>query len=387
LWQELGDRWAQAHTEAVLASVLGALGDADQAKRMHAESVVAFRALDDQWMAAYTLMAFGITLRETGDWEQAERALSEGLALAQAQGDRAAVASVLGNLYYVAAARGEFETALRYAQESVKIIRETGNRYGLAATLTGLGGALMMTGEFGLARASIDEALSIAPDLALTWLPGWLYKVKARIELAAGQYQAARTAAQTAIATARKVGAQSTVAESLRLVGSAALAEGRYEEAQRSLLEATDGDATTPDNSYTPGILAALGRTEYTLGKLSMARAHLFEALETCVITSMGHPLLTVMPLIAVLLADDEDASLKERAVELYALASSQPFVSKSPFLEEIAGKYITAVETTLPPVVVEAAQARGRALDWWGTAQELLDELRSLGWGEAERP
>jgi hypothetical protein len=93
------------------------------------------------------------------------------------------------------------------------------------------------------------------------------------------------------------------------------------------------------------------------------------------------------MPLIAVLLAAEEDSSLKERAVELYAVASSQPFVGKSPFFEEISGKHITAAGATLPPGVVEAAQARGRALDWWGTAQELLDELRSLGWGEAERP
>jgi hypothetical protein len=30
---------------------------------------------------------------------------------------------------------------------------------------------------------------------------------------------------------------------------------------------------------------------------------------------------------------------------------------------------------------VVEAAQARGQALDSWETAAELLEELRKLGW------
>jgi hypothetical protein len=34
-------------------------------------------------------------------------------------------------------------------------------------------------------------------------------------------------------------------------------------------------------------------------------------------------------------------------------------------------------------PEVVPAAQERGPALDWWETAEELLEELRVLGWAE----
>jgi hypothetical protein len=75
------------------------------------------------------------------------------------------------------------------------------------------------------------------------------------------------------------------------------------------------------------------------------------------------------------------DAGEVERAVELYALAESHPFVAKSQLFEGIAGRCVEAAAAALPPDVVAAARERGRALDWWGTAAELLDELPKLGW------
>ena len=89
-------------------------------------------------------------------------------------------------------------------------------------------------------------------------------------------------------------------------------------------------------------------------------------------------PLLHLMPIIPVVLADTGEV---ERAVELYALAESHPFVANSKLFEDIAGRHIKAAGAALPPDVVEAAQARGRALDWWDTAAELLDELAERGW------
>ena len=84
------------------------------------------------------------------------------------------------------------------------------------------------------------------------------------------------------------------------------------------------------------------------------------------------------MPIIPVVLADSGEV---ERAVELYALAESHPLVAKSQLFDEIAGRPIKAAGAALPPDVVEVAQARGRALDWWDTATELLDELAERGW------
>jgi len=62
--------------------------------------------------------------------------------------------------------------------------------------------------------------------------------------------------------------------------------------------------------------------------------------------------------------------------VQFYALASRYPYVVNSRWFEDIAGRHIAAVATTLPPEVVAAAQARGRARDLKATVAELLVDL-----------
>ena len=81
-------------------------------------------------------------------------------------------------------------------------------------------------------------------------------------------------------------------------------------------------------------------------------------------------PTIHVLPAIALILADQ---GKKERAVELYALASRYPLVANSRWFEDIAGQHIAAVADTLPPEVVAEAQERGRARDLEATVKELL--------------
>jgi hypothetical protein len=72
------------------------------------------------------------------------------------------------------------------------------------------------------------------------------------------------------------------------------------------------------------------------------------------------------------------DRGEKERAVELYGLASRYEFVANSRWFEDVAGRRIAAFAATLPPEVVAAAQKRGRARDLDATAKELLAELEA---------
>jgi hypothetical protein len=63
-------------------------------------------------------------------------------------------------------------------------------------------------------------------------------------------------------------------------------------------------------------------------------------------------------------------------ALELYTLLSGHPHVANSQHWENVVGKHIATAAATLPPDVVAAAQARGRARDLQATLEELLDEL-----------
>jgi tetratricopeptide (TPR) repeat protein len=162
-------------------------------------------------------------------------------------------------------------------------------------------------------------------------------------------------------------------------LGWAALGEERVAEAGQALTESVAAFRAIGARDCEAWALAGLGRAQVGLGNRAEAQQHLIEALEIAVEIRAFIPLLHLMPIIPLLLADTEEPSLKERAIELYALACTQPLVAHSRLFEEIAGKFVKAATAALPPDGVEAAQKRGRSLDWWETARELLDELREI--------
>jgi hypothetical protein len=114
------------------------------------------------------------------------------------------------------------------------------------------------------------------------------------------------------------------------------------------------------------------------LGRSAEARGHICKALR--ILVDKGGlqndvEVLEVLPSIAQFLADRGEV---ERAVELYALASRYPHVAHARCWEDTAGRHIAAAAKALPPEVIEAAQARGRARDLEATVRELLAEFEA---------
>ena len=376
LWRALGEEWEIAHTSAQLATVDAHLGNHDQARAACAESLATFRKLGDGWMVADTLLKLGQVLGRATEFGLAQQMFAESLQLARDQGNRAGIAASLWQLAKLAAYQGDLETAVSYAQENVNISRKAGTPYGLVVALAASGTLLNQAGKSARAAETLEEALSVAEELGLPVLRAWVEQCRARISLALGLYGEARAQAQRVVTIVREMKSENMVLKNLHTMGLAALAEGKVKDAQRHLLEGMAVHEVYPDDEYEPRLLAALGRTEYALGSRTEARGHLFRALEITLAKQNYMNLVHILPLIAVVLTDEEQDSLNERAVELYALAKSHPFIANSSLFEDIAGKHITAATAHLPADVVARAQERGRALDWWETAETLLDEL-----------
>jgi tetratricopeptide (TPR) repeat protein len=163
------------------------------------------------------------------------------------------------------------------------------------------------------------------------------------------------------------------------MLGCVALAEEAYAEAQQLFRESAAIYREVGKRDELGLALFGLGCAARGLGDLRQARQHLHEVLRIATETRGFIIHTEALPAIALLLADQRE---KEQAVELYALASRYPFVANSRWFEDVAGKHIAAVATTLPPEVVAAAQERGRARDLDATVAELLVELgeRALG-------
>jgi hypothetical protein len=95
------------------------------------------------------------------------------------------------------------------------------------------------------------------------------------------------------------------------------------------------------------------------------------EALRTGIDLHIFFPAVFGLPLAALLLADEGRV---ERAVEVYAAASSQPWVDRSVWFQDVAGGHIAAAAQGLPAEVVAAARERGGGRDLWKTAKELVE-------------
>ena len=155
------------------------------------------------------------------------------------------------------------------------------------------------------------------------------------------------------------------------MLGEVALIEGAYAEAREYLQESAAILRETRQLELGE-VLAVLGYAARGLDQVPQAEGHLFEALRAASEIRTIFPLVTALPAIALLLADQGE---KERAVELYALASRYPRVANSRWFEDIAGRHLAAVAATLSPEVVASAQARGRDRDLEATVAELLAE------------
>jgi len=114
------------------------------------------------------------------------------------------------------------------------------------------------------------------------------------------------------------------------------------------------------------------------LGQLSEARQSLQEAIKIAAENESFAVVCFALPVILPVLTD---LGQGEQAVELCALAASRlPWMSSSPWFEDIAGQQIADVAARLPPDVVAAAQARGRARDLWTTVGEILNSGLLVG-------
>jgi tetratricopeptide (TPR) repeat protein len=393
LQRELGYRGQVAYRLVNVAWTNIGLGEHDQARQNLEEGLTLFRAASDQFGALFALEFLGHLAMNELDFAEAATRYKEALSMARAQGDEVGIARVLGILGEQALGLGDFEAAVRYLDESVAVSIAMGMRTEMVTRLTKLGAAMWYSGKFDQAHTHLDESLSIAWEMEVPRALAIAATYRAWLDAANGRYEAARRHARSAISQCQGGTANQSLVKAKGLLGWVALAIDDREAAERLLEEAITAASGihAPDlvQKNTAWLLGAMGGAAFRLGKRSEAKQHILEALRLATEFRAFIPLVHLMPVIPLVLAGAEDTltetERKVRAVEIYALAQAHPFVAKARLFEDIAGASMRSTIASLPPDVAAAAQARGRALDWWETADALLAELRALGWGERE--
>jgi tetratricopeptide (TPR) repeat protein len=353
------------------------LSSVEEARQLLEQSLALYRGLDDRWAMANVLDELGAAAEQLALYDRAQALNEESLAIRRTLGDLGGIAHSLSQLGMVSRVQGELEAAERLFRESLVAYRDLGDRAIVGAFESHLADILVRRGRFADGVELVEHSIALHRDMGHRHELAWIYSILAEAEAHLGRYESARVHAKRAVTLSEETAQRWAVGYSRFTSGLAALGAQDCAEAHRSLSESI---SALQQMGHPEHLNCAISMSAYAtrgLGRPVQAAGCLTEALKSATKIRTFIALLYALPAAALLLADRGEA---ERAVEVYALAASHPFVAHSHWFEAVAGRQVADAAAELPPAVVEAAQARGQALDPWQTAADLAEELSGLG-------
>ncbi len=306
------------------------------------------------------------------------------LALSRRQGNLVGITAALLHLSAIAAYQCKFEKAEWMVTEALAIYREIPFRTGIMNSYRLLGSFFVWQGKFIEARSVEREMLEINLEYGSSHTVAFANATAGYPDLCLGKYETAHKQARYGLTLCKKEKHRSAIfgiVYASSILGRVAQARKNYDEAEAWYRECIPIFQTLREQHNIGQDMANLGFIAPEKGNVSKAQEYLVDALQIALEENAILPLNHALPGIALLFADQGE---RERALELYALASTQGYVTNSKWFDDIAGDEIAAIAAELPAEVVEAAKARGRGLDLWETAAALLEELEAMGWGSA---
>ncbi|MFN2136782.1 MAG: hypothetical protein ACK2UK_12560, partial [Candidatus Promineifilaceae bacterium] len=341
-----------------------AIGYANQAQPL-------FQEMGDRWGEAEAFAMQGADSIFHGAYDQARDLLSASLEIREQLGDKQGIAEATVYLGIVARHQGHFDEAIALDRQCLSLYQELGNKFRQAWCLSIHSYTLSWAGEFTPAKEAANQAAALDHDLGQAPNP-WSLNPLAKATSHLGFYDEARATASESLAIARRIGHMDQASWALLLLGEIALVGGDLAGAKGYLMESA---AILAEMQHTYEALprAILSHVYLGLGDADGARGSLAGALRTAHSCRSISPTICCLPAAALLAAENGN---HQRAVELYGVAQQFAYISHSRWFADVACKALDKVSDSLPPEVAAAAEARGREMDVWETAEALLREL-----------
>jgi tetratricopeptide (TPR) repeat protein len=353
----------------------------DERVRLSEQALKLFVSLNEPWWQGNALRTLA-NIAESTSRTKGIKIYQESLAVRRKLGDLSGIVDSLERLSWFAASRFQFEQAEVMLREALSISSELQDHLDIVAISGSLVVQRVWGGRFHMARNLIRETMTTYHDLEYQQSFAALFHARAAFpDQYLGDYEDARRGAQRALKIFREMTHYSTSfhsAVAIGILGNVALGEGCYAEAQECFQESI---SVGMDTDIKARLYGCQGFAARGLKKDQQAQDNFFQALKGVVKLEHFFSFIHILPGLSLMFADQGEI---ERAVELYALASKYRIVANSKWFADIAGDEIAMKADELPVEVVEAAQARGRELDLWETAEKLLVELEFMGWGNA---
>jgi predicted ATPase/DNA-binding CsgD family transcriptional regulator len=345
--------------------------DFEEALRFGNLGLDLFQKLNNRWGEAKVLAMQGATHNFRGEYDLALDCLRSSLEISEQLDDTINIAESTQHLGIAAKHRGHFEEAESLQRQSLRLFQQLSNRFGERGCLVNLAFTLTDSGKFLAAQKVAQQALELDRELGQYPYPGTYNPfIKATIHL--GRYAEAKFMANEVIEIARQRGLAAQYGFELFFLGNIALVEGDLVSAKRDFLESS-AVLKEVKHIHQARPQANLYYVLRAQGYGGAARDYLLEALRSGNEYRSISPIMYCLPAAALIAVDDGNYA---RATELYSLARQFGHIKNSCWFADVAGNELDEVRASLPAEKAEAAEARGREMDVWETAEALLREL-----------
>ena len=244
LKRELGDRRGIAGGLGSIANVLDSLGDLAGAKQMHEQALQAFNEVGDKRGAAATLGNLAGVLEEQGDLAGAKQRFEQALQVDQAIEYRRGEGFALYGLAGVLIQQDKLVEARQKSEQALQIRKDLGDQAKIPAIWAQLAACEVEQGHgpeaeklAGDTTRYFNGTKSARPDTGVT-----AYSVLAQALLAQNKLSQAKAAAQRAVTLSRKTSGREGRLMADTVAARIALALGKPDEA-RSKLVSVVGEA------------------------------------------------------------------------------------------------------------------------------------------------
>jgi class 3 adenylate cyclase/tetratricopeptide (TPR) repeat protein len=331
------------------------------------ERALALLPSDDEAGRAVLLVGLGSAHIRLDDYPLAITLLEEALGLARKVDDVETQVAALGGLGDASMEQGALDAAVRHLKGGLALAREHHDRTGTALSMSHLGKLAALEGNPRAAETYGEESLAIYRELGDRRGVSRALDVLNWIAAYSGDHARAIEHNREALAIAREIGDRRQVARSLNSLCYAARHQGRLEAAlhyvEESLSIARDLGLQT---IYPLGNLAAV---QASSGQAEAAWRTWREAVNEAIAIGDAAAPPSFVGLASVWLAQ---AGQHERAAELVGLARDRALDVQAQIESEPA---LAVLRGELSADELEAAMARGRALDLDAVVAELLVE------------
>jgi tetratricopeptide (TPR) repeat protein/tRNA A-37 threonylcarbamoyl transferase component Bud32/TolB-like protein len=284
--RDIGDQSTTAGLLNNIANVQRQQGSLAEALKTYKESLAISREIGDRNAVALTLNNMAIGLRVQGDLAGAKKNYEEALAIRRATGEKAGMAATLNNLANLMSDQGDLSGATKLYEETRQTAEEIGDRRSVAMAWYNLGEMERLQGNLSRSRTSYDQALTLRRAIEDKSAVARTLASIGLVQAAQARLTEARKTYEEALALLESVGEKQGIARVHNFIGTLNLYEGRIADAQKLLRQAAIEFRDLKAADEHAATLAVLAKALLAEGKNQEADKTIQEALRLVASTS-----------------------------------------------------------------------------------------------------